>query len=575
MSRPTWSTACPDWADRLRLGESIIPPPIFPAEAEAGLAVMRNLRIVDAPGSPRVGAAVKPWALDLAGSVFGAYDATTGRRLITEWFVLLPKKNWKSGLAASIMLTCLVRNWRRSAEFSILAPTIEVAGNSFGPARDMVQFEEDEDEEPNPLNDLIHVQSHIKTLTHHEMGATLKVVAADASTAAGKKSVGTLIEELWLFGKQADAANMLREAVGGLASRPEGFVIYLTTQSDEPPAGVFKEKLQYARDVRDGKIHDPRFLPILYEHPPDLVKSKAHILLPNLAMVNPNLGCSVDEEFLSREFTKAQHEGEKAMQQFLAKHGNVELGLSLGAGWAGAGFWEDCGDPEIADLNAFLDRCEVVVAGIDGGGLDDLLGMALVGREKGTRRWLHWGRAWAHKVALKRRKEIEAQLRDYEKQGDLIIVEKPGQDITELADILMQVKARALFPAEKSIGVDGAGIGDVIDELTSPDRGFTLEEIIAISQGWRMNGAIKTTERKLAGGEFVHGARPLMAWSVGNAKPEAKGNAVSITKAVSGSGKIDPLMALFDAVSLMSLNPEAAPSMDDYLAGGFFGLVGS
>ena len=41
-------TACLDWADRIRTGRSIIPPPIFPAEAEAALAIMRELKIVDA-----------------------------------------------------------------------------------------------------------------------------------------------------------------------------------------------------------------------------------------------------------------------------------------------------------------------------------------------------------------------------------------------------------------------------------------------------------------------------------------------------------------------------------------------
>ena len=75
---PEWTTACPDWAERLRAGRSIIPPPIFPEEAEANLEVMRDLRIVDAPGSPRIGDSCGDWVFDLAASVFGAYDASSG-----------------------------------------------------------------------------------------------------------------------------------------------------------------------------------------------------------------------------------------------------------------------------------------------------------------------------------------------------------------------------------------------------------------------------------------------------------------------------------------------------------------
>ena len=63
-----------------------------------------------------------------------------------------------------------------------------------------------------------------------------------------------------------------------------------------------------------------------------------------------------------------------------------------------------------------------------------------------------------------------------------------------------------------------------------------------------------------------HGGSPLMAWSISNAKTEMKGNALSITKQTSGSGKIDPLMALFNAVALMALNPPAVSNIDEFLA---------
>jgi phage terminase large subunit-like protein len=41
---------------------------------------------------------------------------------------------------------------------------------------------------------------------------------------------------------------------------------------------------------------------------------------------------------------------------------------------------------------------------------------------------------------------------------------------------------------------------------------------------------------------------------------EPKGNAILITKAVSGTAKIDPLMAMFDAVAVMSKCPETKQS---------------
>ena len=45
-----------------------------------------------------------------------------------------------------------------------------------------------------------------------------------------------------------------------------------------------------------------------------------------------------------------------------------------------------------------------------------------------------------------------------------------------------------------------------------------------------------------------------MAWAVANARVEPKGNAILVTKQASGSAKIDPLMAAFNAIALMAMN---------------------
>jgi phage terminase large subunit-like protein len=353
---------------------------------------------------------------------------------------------------------------------------------------------------------------------------------------------------------------MLREAIGGLASRPEGFVIYLSTQSDEPPAGVFKQKLHYARGVRDGRIDDRHFLPVLYEFPQSLLDAKAERDQENFYITNPNIGASVDQHFLTRELQKAEEAGEESLRGFLAKHLNVEIGLALQSDrWAGADHWQKQGRPGLT-LDQVIERSDVLTVGIDGGGLDDLMGLAVVGRDATTREWLAWTHAWAHPSVLERRKAEAPRLRDFAKDGNVSLVKAIGDDVLDVAEIAAKVYGSGKMD---KIGVDPAGIGAIVDAIV--EAGIEQDRIVGISQGWKMVGAIKTTERKLAEGALIHGAQPLMAWCVGNARVEPKGNAIAITKQTAGAAKIDPLMALFNAVSLMGLNPQGATDFNSII----------
>jgi phage terminase large subunit-like protein len=548
-----------DWADRIRRGDSIIPPPIFPEQAEEALAIFKSLRVTDQPGKPTFGECSEQWVFDFVSAIFGAYDAETGNQLIREFYLLVSKKNTKSTIAAGIMLTATILCWREDEEHLILAPTKEVADNSFKPAAAMVRADEE-------LSTIFLVQDHIRTITHRHTKQSLKVVAADTDTVSGKKAGRVMVDEHWIFGKKVNAESMFQEALGGQISRDEGWVIYLTTQSDEAPSGVFKDKLQYFRDVRDGMIVDPKSLGVLYEFPKDMIAEKAYLLPENFHITNPNIGRSVSRAWLEDNLKKNQHKIDGGMQTFLAKHLNVEIGLNLRSDrWAGADHWEAASLTGLT-LDNLLDRCEVVDVGIDGGGLDDLLGLAVLGRDRVSGRKLHWGHAWAHPSVLERRKAEAPRFRDFSQQGDLTLVEQIGDDIAQLVDIVKRVYDAGLLD---KIGVDPYGIGAILEALVGagipeqvPDsEGRMVDVMVGISQGWKMAGAIKTAERWLAEGVFEHGGSEMMAWCVGNAKVEPKGNAVSITKQASGFAKIDPLMALLNAVSLMALNPVSASSI--------------
>jgi len=196
---------------------------------------------------------------------------------------------------------------------------------------------------------------------------------------------------------------------------------------------------------------------------------------------------------------------------------------------------------------------------------DDGVGLAVLGRIAESRDWMLWTHAWAHPSVLERRKDISERLRDFARDGDLTLVEKIGDDVAGVAAIVERCYESGLLD---KIGVDPVGVGSVLDAIVALD--VPAEMIVAVSQGWKMTGAIKTTERKLAEGGFIHGGQNMMDWVIGNAKVEPRGNAVIITKQAAGSAKIDPLMATFDAVHLMALNPEARGTLDDALANPIF-----
>ena len=555
---PTWSTKRSDWKKRIVKRETLTPcPPLFPEEAAVGWEYYSSLKMVDLGrrGGPdgndflTFGEVSADWTREFVEAVFGSYCGVQGhplegRRLIKEFFMLISKKNSKSTLAAGIMLTAILLNWREEAEFIILAPTKEIADNSFKPMAAAIR----EDEE---LSELLQVQTHIRTITHRDTKAVIKVVAADTVAVSGKKAVIVLIDELHEFGKMANADKIFTEATGGLMSRPEGFVMYLTTQSSEPPAGVFKEKLAYARKVRDGEIENPKFYPIIYEFPKEMIEAKQHLKPENFYVTNPNLGRSVDEETLLDLIQTATDTGEAKLLDVLAKHLNIEVGMNLASdSWSGAAHWSGC-EKIPADLEHLMENSEVVVMGIDGGGLDDLYGVNVMGRTPDGE-FLSWEHAFAHPIVMERRKEIAPRLKDFQKDGDLTVFDTIGEDAKAVVSLAVRLhKAGLLF----GIGFDPNSLGGLLTDLT--DAGIPEEKLLRCNTGWHLAASIKTAERNIATKLIYHAHRPLMAWCVGNAKVEQKGNAVVITKQKSGTAKIDPLMAFLNSVEIMAGNPPA------------------
>jgi phage terminase large subunit-like protein len=559
-----WNLSCPDWETCIRDGLPLVPKlPLNRADAKRAIGIFNKLRLGDVEGHPTLAEAAGDWFRDIVGALFGSVDPETRRRMVRELFALVPKKNAKTSYGAGLMMTALLLNKRPRAEFLFIGPTQAVSDIAFDMAVGMI-----ENDPAEFLQKRMHIQAHLKTITDRKTKAELKIKTFDASVLTGVKPVGTLVDELHEIAKNPRAGKIIGQLRGGMIANPEGFLVFISTQSDQAPSGVFKAELQKARAIRDGE-REGAMLPVLYEFPLDMVKDKAippaGQMPENWHMVLPNLNRSITLDRLEEDFDAAKETGEEELRRWASQHLNIEIGVGLHSDrWAGAEYWEACAVKGGLTLEEIKERSEICVVGIDGGGLDDLLGLAVMGREKITRDWLLWSHAWAHPAVFERRKDVAATLRDFEKDGDLTVVEKVGDDVRDVVLIVKQLDDAGLLPPGVAVGVDQAGISEIVDGLGQ--AGIVRERIGGVPQGWKLTGAIKTTERRLAGGTLKHGGCGLMAFAVGNAKVEPRGNAITIDKAVAGSAKIDPLMALFDAVVTMSSIQEDEPSV--YLSRG-------
>jgi phage terminase large subunit-like protein len=531
--------------------------PLDPVLANRAVGIFKKLRIPDVPGTPTMAEAAGQWFLDIIAVIFGSLDAATSQRMVRGLFCLVPKKNAKTTYSAALMVTALLMNRRPLAEFILTAPSQEISDKAFSQAWGMIKLDDE-----GFLQKRLKVRDHLKEIEDLKTEAVLKIKTFDADIVTGAVVAGALIDEIHLLGKRAGAAAIIGQLRGGMVSVPEAFFAMITTQSFDPPAGVFKAELDVARAIRDGRARIDT-LPVLYELPRKLQKDRKFWEDPrHWPLVTPNLGRSIWIPRLVKDLEEARLKGDAEVQRWVSQHLNIEIGLGLHSDrWAGADYWERNADSDL-DLVEIIRRSDVLCMGADGGGLDDLLGLAVIGRCAETGLWLHWGHAWAHQSVLERRQEIAPALRDFADDGDVTIVERSGQDLEELEEICRDVVASGkLF----KLGVDPAGVGGIVD--AAKRAGMVDDQVAGISQGWKLSGAIKTAERQLADGRMRQCGQRLMAWAIGNAKVEPRGNAITITKQKAGSAKIDPLMAMFNGVTLMSMDP--APTT---VQAGFFDL---
>jgi len=234
---------------------------------------------------------LEPWQQAVIACLFG-WKRQDGTRRYRECLIYVPRKNGKTTLAAGIVLYMLSCDGEKGAEIYSSGADKEQAGLIFQQAVGMVQ------QEPLLASRLL-VYKTTKSITYEATSSFYKALSHEVASKHGYNSHCIVNDELHAQPANSELIDVLMTSTG---SRLQPLIVHITTADYEREGSICNAKHTYAQKVRDGIIDDPSFLPVIYE-----TSKTANWKDPAVwARANPNLGVSLNLEYLERECKRAE-----------------------------------------------------------------------------------------------------------------------------------------------------------------------------------------------------------------------------------------------------------------------------
>ncbi len=508
---------------------------------ERAWQIMRRLPITEGESAgKRIGDTAPPWMPRLCRLIFGHTDEA-GRRVLREAFVAIGKKNAKTTFASAIGMTSLLLEEEQRAFVAMLAENRPQARIAFENMVAMVRADEE-------LGERFQIVDFRHTLRYPRTGSKATAIAADMASLVGFNPSLGIVDELHLLGATPKGAALVNQIRTGSVARKEPLLCSFSTAPTERSAGIFESTMAKARRVIAGEEIDPRFFGWLCMMPEGLDPEDP----ANWHWSNPSLGYTIDLQRLidSRDSAKSDPEATRA---FNSQNLNILPDSSTAEGkWIAPAIWDEAAD-DLLSLEALIEECSRIAVGTDAGGLDDPSAIAVLGETADGGHML-WTMQWLSRQGYAKRKTVNPY-DQFIAAGELEIFDGGDADIEGFGEAVKTVAAR---PGKLvGIGIDSYGASDVASTVSGHGA-----EVIAVPQSWKLTPAITFYERRLAAGTFRHSGSSMLAWNVGNAVVERRGNAKSISKAtIVGPGKIDGLAAALTAAAVL-LEKAAQPPVD-------------
>lgn len=276
---------------------------------------------------------LEPWQIFVVAGIYGFWR--DGMRLTTTTYIEIPRKNGKSVIAAAIGLYGLLESKEDGAEVYPGATTQEQAFEVFRPMQEMVKLSDD-------LRAHYDVRAYGKSIAVSSTGSRAIPLVGNPGD-GGSPSVA-IVDEFHEH-KTSELYDTMITGMGARGGVPDGeepLLLCITTAGDNLSGPCYARR-QDAIALLNGEFQDDRFFTVIYTIDDDDEWDSWE----SIEKANPNLGISVNPEFLKAQLEAAKRSAEK-QSVFKTKHLNRWTGSKRG--FINMHQWSALARPEI-DLN--------------------------------------------------------------------------------------------------------------------------------------------------------------------------------------------------------------------------------
>ncbi|WP_235529813.1 terminase large subunit [Sphingomonas sp. Leaf242] len=467
---------------------------------------------------------LEPFQVWIIASIFGFLNAKTRLRKVRNAFILLPRKNGKSLLAAGIALYMTFADNEPGAEGYCGASNLSQANEVFNPAKRMAELS------PGFM-EAFGVEVMAKSIFSEDSGS--KFVPVIAKTKDGSSPHVAICDEL----HQAKDATQIQAFRTGMGARRQPLLLVISTAGFHL-AGICRTEQLDAEAVLKGTSADDRLFSAIYTIDPEdnwrdfSVWRKA----------NPNLGVSVSEEYLRGEYEKAL---QSPANQAFARTKYLNQWVASANGWLNQVDWANSGSDTL-DMAALKGRKAFI--GVDMSTRQDLTAIVVVVPLPTHGQRAIFPFAFVPRGAVDDSPNAPAYA-SWVQNGDLIVTEGSASSFVEIEAKIEELCKH--FAVEEIVfdNWQGENTRQKFEKL-----GLNTSVFVSNSSEWTV--AMDDFEAALKNGELFHPNNPVFDWCAANVC--AAQNGVSrrpVKPSKSGAEKIDLIVSALYAFAASNKAP--------------------